>query len=62
MNIVSLLVALIIIGFVCWMLYSVPIPMSPWVRSLIGGILFIVVLIWVLNSFGFNTGINLRFK
>ncbi len=62
MNIVSLLVALIILGFVCWMLYSAPIPMHPWFKNLIAGIIFIAVLIWILNLLGLNTGINLRLK
>lgn len=62
MNIVTIIVTLLIVGFVCWLIQTAPIPIHPWIKSAIMGIVFIVVLLWLLNSAGLNTGINLRLK
>lgn len=62
MSIVSIIVALLVVGFVCWLISTAPIPIHPWIKSVIIGVLFLAVLIWILNSMGLNTGINLRLK
>lgn len=61
MSIVSLLITLIIIGFVIYMIQTLPIPISPWFKNLIMGVIGIVALIWVLGLFGIDTG-HLRIR
>ncbi len=60
MSIVTLLIVLLIVGFVLYMLQTAPLPINPWVKSLITGILIIVLMIWLLQSFGIATGFHLR--
>jgi hypothetical protein len=60
MSIVTLLVVLLIAGFILYMLMTAPIPIHPWVRSLITGILIITLVIWLLQGFGLDTGFRLR--
>ena len=62
MSIVSIIIALIIVGFICWLVTTAPIPIHPWIKSVIIGVMFIAVLIWIMNGLGVNTGINLRLK
>lgn len=62
MNIISIIVALLIVGFVCWLVTTAPIPVHPWVKSVIVGVIFLTVLIWILNGLGLNTGLTLRLK
>lgn len=59
-SIISLLVALLIVGFVIFVVQTAPIPVSPWVRNIINGVIVIGLLIWLLNAFGLNTGVHLR--
>ncbi len=62
MSIVGIVLALIILGFVCWLIQTAPIPIHPWIKSVIMGVIFIAVLIWILNSLGIGTGVNIRLK
>ncbi len=56
MSIVGIILTLLVIGFVAWLLTTVPIPVHPWVKTAIIGILLFFVLVWILNQFGIDTG------
>ena len=60
MSIVSLICVAFVVGFVIQMIMTVPLPVHPWVRSLISGILFLALLFWILGQLGINTGIHMR--
>lgn len=60
MSIGPIIVALLIVGFLIYMITSVPIPINPWIKNLIVGIIFIALVIWLLNTFGVSTGLHLR--
>jgi hypothetical protein len=62
MSIIGILIALLVIGFICWIIQSAPIPISPWFKTVIVGIIAIVALIWVLNALGFGAGVPLRIR
>jgi hypothetical protein len=62
MSIISIVLILLVLGFVIWLVQTAPIPIHPWIKSVIMGVIFIAVLIWILNSLGLNTGVNLRLK
>lgn len=60
MSIVSIVLVLLFVGFILWMLTTAPIPIHPWIRTLIFGLVFFAVLIWILNALGIHTGIPLH--
>lgn len=62
MSIAGLLVLLLVFGFIAYMLMTAPIPIQPWFKSAIVGILVIAMIIYLLNAFGVDTGIPLRLK
>jgi succinate dehydrogenase hydrophobic anchor subunit len=62
MAIGGIIVVLLIVGFLIYMLTTVPIPINPWIKNLIVGIIFICLVIWLLNLAGIATGIHLRLR
>ena len=50
MPLVSILVALVILGVVLWLVNRV-IPMEPWVRQVINVVAVVVVILWRLSVF-----------
>ena len=60
MPIVPIILVLCLFGFLVYMLRSAPLPIDPWVKSLIIGIVCFALVIWLLNAFGINTGIHFR--
>ncbi len=58
MSILTVILVLIIIGFALTMFYTVPVKIHPWWRNLILGIITILVIIWLLQAFGVNTGLH----
>ncbi len=60
MSIIALVVILLIAGFIIYMVSTAPIPIHPWIKNLIIGVIFLGLVIWLLNSFGLNTGIHLK--
>jgi hypothetical protein len=60
MSIITLVLVLLIVGFLIYMLQTLPLPIHPWIKNLILGVVIIVFVIWLLNAFGINTGIPLR--
>lgn len=62
MTLINIVLVLIIVGFVCWLIQTAPIPIHPWVKSAIMGLIFIFVLFWLLSKLGVDTGINWRLR
>lgn len=60
MSLISLLLAVVVIGFICWVIQSAPIPMNPWFKNVLVGIIAIAALFWLMGAFGFSTGVRLR--
>jgi hypothetical protein len=60
MSIIGIIVLLLIVGFLFWIVSTVPIPVHPWVKTVILGLISLFLLIWVLNLLGLNTGINVH--
>ena len=50
MPLVSILVALVILGVVLWLVNRV-IPTEPWVRQVINVVAVVVVILWLLSVF-----------
>lgn len=62
MSIVSLVITLLIVGFVLYIIQTAPIPIHPWFKNIIMGLLFIGALIWLLQGFGIDTGMHFRVR
>ncbi len=62
MSIISICLVLLLVGFVVYMVTSAPIPIDPWFKRLIVGVICFGVLIWLLNVVGIGTGLNLRLR
>ncbi len=62
MSIISLIIALLILGFVVYIIQTAPIPINPWFKNIILGVIIIGVLIWLLQGFGFDTGLHFRVR
>lgn len=62
MSLIGLVVILLIAGFVIYIIQTAPIPINPWIKNVIVGILIIGVLIWLLQVFGFDTGLHFRVR
>ncbi len=60
MSITAIVVALLIAGFLIYMIQTAPIPISPWIKNLIMGVMVIGVVIWILQSAGLDTGLRLK--
>lgn len=60
MSLISLLVVLVIVGFVAWALLQIPMP-APF-KNIILGVLVLFVVLYVLQSFGLIGGLGLRLK
>lgn len=57
MSLVTLVLVLLIVGFLVYMLFTAPIPIHPWFKNLIVGIVFIALVIWLLQLLGVHTGL-----
>lgn len=60
MSIIGIVLVLLVIGFVLYALQTVPIPVHPWIKMVITGIIAFAALVWVLNEFGIHTGIPIH--
>ncbi len=60
MPIVTVILILIVVGFVMYLIQTAPIPIHPWFKMLIMGVMGIFALIFVLNLLGIHTGVPLR--
>lgn len=55
MSLISLLVGLVIVGFLCWLVLQVPMP--PPFKNVILGIIVLFLVLWVLQALGVDTGL-----
>ena len=55
--IITIIIALIIIGFVMWIINTY-IPMAGGVKAILNGLVIILILLWLLSAFGIiNIGV-----
>ena len=57
MTLVGIVVVLVVVGLILWLINTY-IPMAGAIKSLLNIVVFIVVLIWVLQTFGLIGPIN----
>lgn len=55
MSIVALLVACLIVGFLLYIIRTVPV-IDPWIKNIMYGLVCIVFIIWLLQGFGLLAG------
>ena len=60
MPIVTVILVLLFVGFVLYMLTSAPIPIHPWIRTLIIGLVCFALILWILSIMGVSTGMHMR--
>lgn len=61
MSLISLIITVAILGFLCWLVLQIPLP-QPF-RNIIIGIIILFMVLWVLQQFGFLGDIgHLRLK
>ncbi len=60
MSIITIILVLAFVGFIVYMLQTAPIPINPWFKMLIVGVICFAVIIWLLGLAGFHTGIPLH--
>ncbi len=58
MSIISILVGLLIIGVLLWA--ADQLPLDPTIKQIIKVVAIVAVLIWILQSLGLVSGLNLR--
>lgn len=60
MNLVTIVIVLVVVGFVLWIINTV-IPMAKPIKIILNAVVTLAVLIWVLSAFGINIpGIQLK--
>jgi hypothetical protein len=57
MSLISVVIALIVVGVLLWLINTY-IPMDTKIRSILNGVVIIVVVIWLLQAFGVMGTIN----
>lgn len=57
MSLVSLVIVLIVVGFLLW-LVTTYIPMEPTIKRIVVVVVIIVVVLWLLSAFGLLSGVN----
>ncbi|MGD0290222.1 MAG: Thivi_2564 family membrane protein [Candidatus Binataceae bacterium] len=57
MTLVGIIVVLVVVGLIMWLINTY-IPMAGAIKSLLNIVVFIVVLIWILQTFGLIGPIN----
>jgi len=57
MTLVGIVVVLVVVGLIMWLINTY-IPMAGAIKSLLNIVVFVVVLIWVLQTFGLIGPIN----
>jgi hypothetical protein len=60
MSIVGIVLVLLFVGFIFWIIQTAPIPIHPWIKMVIMGVIAFALLIWLLNVLGVHTGIAVR--
>jgi hypothetical protein len=60
MSIIAAILVLLFAGFIMWVVRTAPLPIDGWIRTVIIGLIAFATIIYLLNGFGFNTGIHLN--
>ncbi len=55
MSLLSIVIALAITGFLCWLVLQIPMPQP--VRNVIIGVMILFLVLWVLQALGVVTGL-----
>lgn len=59
MSLVSLLLVLVVVGFICWLITLIPMP--PPFPKVITGVIILFLVLWLLQQFGVvHTNLRLR--
>lgn len=59
MSLISLILVLVLVGFICWLITLIPMP-APFPK-VITGIIILFLVLWLLQSFGvIHTNLRLR--
>lgn len=62
MSLITVVIVLIIVGFLLWLINTY-IPMAGPIKTILNIVVIIVVILWLLNVFGIFTGLDsLRMK
>lgn len=56
MSLLPIILALAIIGFLCWILLQIPMPQV--FRNVIIGVMILFLVLWVLQALGVVTGLS----
>lgn len=56
MGLIELVIALVIVGFVAWIVLQIPMPQS--IRNVIVGVIVFFLVMWVLQKIGFDLRIH----
>ena len=56
MPVITIVIVLLVVGFLMYVIQTAPIPVHPWVKTVILGVIGFFLLIFVLNLFGVHTG------
>ncbi len=51
MSLISLVIALVVVGVILWLINSY-IPMQTTIKKILNAVVVIVVILWLLNAFG----------
>ena len=60
MSLITLVLVLLAVGFLIYIVQTAPIPIHPWFKMIIAGVIFFAALIFVLNLLGVHTGVRFR--
>lgn len=56
MTLISLLITIVIIGVLLWLITLI--PMEPTMKKIAIGLAIVIVILWLLSSFGLLTGVG----
>ncbi len=56
-DMITIILVLCLVGFLCWVVSTAPIPIHPWFKTIIIGVIVFCAIVWTLNRLGVHTGI-----
>lgn len=57
MSLISLVIVLVVVGVLLWLINSY-IPMQPTIKKILNAVVIIVVILWLLSTFGVIDGLD----
>lgn len=61
MPLLTIIIVLVIVGFVLWLINTY-VPMAGSIKTILNAVVIICVILWLLSAFGVLSGFNLRMK